>query len=160
MLPYFINLTRTMQLLGKLMWRGLLGELPTVVAYIVAALNVLAAALNPFISLYNSVRGLSGQSGRINSLPTLSANVPRLARGGVVMPQSGGMLAIIGEGGKRERVEPLDPDGLSKRDKAIIDRLSGGGATINVYPSEGMNEQELAKKVSRELAYQLRRGTV
>ena len=160
MLPYFINLTRTMQLLGKLMWRGLLGELPTVVTYIVAALNVLAVALNPFIALYNTTRGLTGQSGRISSLPLLSARVPQLARGGVVMPQSGGMLAIIGEGGRRERVEPLDPDGLSKRDKAIIDRLSGGGATINVYPSAGMNEQELAKKVSKELAYQLRRGAV
>jgi hypothetical protein len=76
------------------------------------------------------------------------------------MPTAGGTLAVIGEAGQSERVEPLDANGLSKRDKALISFMGGTGTTINVYPSEGMNEQELAKKVSRELAYQLRRGAV
>jgi hypothetical protein len=34
----------------------------------------------------------------------------------------------------------------------------GGGMTINVYPSPGMNESELASMVSRQIAFQLRRG--
>lgn len=88
-------------------------------------------------------------------------NIPRLAMGGVVSPRSGGTLAYIAEAGRPERVEPLDSQGLSKRDRVLIDKLGpGGGMTINVYPSAGMSEQELAKKVSRELAYQLRRGTL
>jgi hypothetical protein len=70
-----------------------------------------------------------------------------------------GIAAIIGEGGRNERVEPLDKDGLSVRDRAIIAQLAGaGGATINVYPSAGMNERELADLVSRRLAFELRRG--
>lgn len=85
-----------------------------------------------------------------------------LASGGVVYPRPGGTLARIAEAGRPERVEPLDENGLSKRDKALVMALAGGGGpggtTINVYPSEGMNERELAKKVSTELASMMRRG--
>jgi hypothetical protein len=71
------------------------------------------------------------------------------------------MMALIGEAGKAERVEPLDADGLSKRDKAMIDFMSGGargGTTINVYPSAGMDERQLAELVSRKLAQTMRKG--
>lgn len=90
-------------------------------------------------------------------------NIPPLAQGGIVRPTPGGTLARIGEAGRPERIEPLDEDGLSKRDRAIIDMLSGGqgsGATINVYPSEGMDESELASLVSRQIAFQMRRGGI
>jgi hypothetical protein len=38
--------------------------------------------------------------------------------------------------------------------------LSGGsgGSTINVYPSPGMDEVELASLVNRQIAFQLRKG--
>ena len=88
-------------------------------------------------------------------------NLANLAEGGVVLPSPGGTIARIGEAGRPERVEPLDPEGLSVRDRAIIDRLSGGsGTTVNitVNPSEGMDERELAAIVSRQIAFQLRRG--
>ena len=87
-------------------------------------------------------------------------NIPELALGGIVSPSSGGTIARIAEAGKPERVEPLDPQGLSKRDRAMIELLSGGsgGNTINVYPSQGMNESELASIISRQIAFQLRRG--
>jgi hypothetical protein len=94
-------------------------------------------------------------------LPSFEIGLPRLAMGGIVPPTRGGMLSLIGEGGRAERVEPLDPDGLSKRDKAMIDYMAGGsgrGITVNVYPSAGMDERELANLVSRQLAYQMRRG--
>jgi hypothetical protein len=84
-----------------------------------------------------------------------------LAKGGTVFPQPGGSLFNIAEAGRPERVEPLDPDGLSKRDKAMIKLLSGGpagGVTINVHPSPGMNEVELAALVNRQLAFELRKG--
>ena len=85
----------------------------------------------------------------------------KFAMGGTVFPKSGGVLATVAEAGRAERIEPLDPDGLSKRDKAMIQLLSGGagsGVTVNVYPSPGMNERELASVVSRQLALQFRTG--
>lgn len=88
-------------------------------------------------------------------------DIPTLARGGIVPASAGGTLALLAEAGRAERVEPLDPNGLSRRDKALIDYLSGGatsGVTVNVYPSPGMDERELAQKVSRELAYMMKRG--
>jgi hypothetical protein len=102
-----------------------------------------------------------GGGGRGDTVRTAAMYRARLAKGGTVLPTPGGTLAVIGEAGRPERVEPLDPDGLSKRDKAMITLLSGGkggGITMNVYPSPGMNETELASKISRELAFQLRRG--
>jgi hypothetical protein len=95
------------------------------------------------------------------TLPSFTLGFPQLAQGGVISPSRGGTLAVIGEAGRSERVEPLDPQGLSKRDRAMIQMLAGGsgaGATINVYPSQGMNESELASIISRQIAFQLRRG--
>lgn len=92
------------------------------------------------------------------SLPKLN----ELAQGGVVYPQTGGTAALLAEAGRPERIEPLDPQGLSARDRAIINELAGPGkgTTVNVTvnPSEGMDERELAAIVSRQIAFQLRRG--
>lgn len=88
-------------------------------------------------------------------------NIPPFAKGGIVYPSAGGTLGLIAEAGRPERIEPLDPDGLSKRDKAMIQMLSGGsggGINITVNPSPGMDERELANLVSRQLAFQLRKG--
>lgn len=51
-------------------------------------------------------------------------NIPLLAEGGIIPPSASGTLGILAEAGRPERVEPLDPDGLSKRDKAMIDFLA------------------------------------
>jgi phage-related protein len=88
-------------------------------------------------------------------------NIPEFAKGGIVYPSTGGTLGVIAEAGRPERIEPLDPDGLSKRDKAMIQMLAGGavgGINITVNPSPGMDERELAALVSRQLAFQLRKG--
>lgn len=88
-------------------------------------------------------------------------DIPELAEGGVVRPIPGGVLTRVAEAGRPERIEPLDENGLSKRDKAMIKLLSGnagGGINITVNPSPGMDEVELASLVSRQLALQLRRG--
>jgi hypothetical protein len=90
-------------------------------------------------------------------------NIPLLARGGIVPATRGGMAAIIGEGGRPERVEPLDSTGLSRRDRAIIAQLSGapapvGGINVTVNPSPGMNEIALAHLVSRRVAWSMRKG--
>jgi len=95
-------------------------------------------------------------------VPKVDIRIPKLAEGGIIPARAGGTMALIGEAGQAERVEPLDANGLSKRDKAMIDYMTGGGSgkavTVNVYPSAGMDERELANLVSRQLAYQMRRG--
>jgi hypothetical protein len=83
----------------------------------------------------------------------------KLAEGGVVYPKSGGSMVTVAEAGRPERVEPLHPNGLSDRDIAIINKLSGGqSVNITVNPSAKMNEKELAAEVSRQIAFNIRKG--
>jgi len=72
----------------------------------------------------------------ININPPDIPRIPRLAKGGTISPTTGGTLALIAEAGRSERVEPLDPQGLSRRDRAMIDLLAGSagaGANVQVY---------------------------
>lgn len=92
-------------------------------------------------------------------------DIPYLAEGGVVRPTAGGTLARIAEAGRAERVEPLDSQGLSVRDRAIIAQLAGNAdgrsknpPVFNIYPSERMDEMALASIVSRKVAWNMRRG--
>jgi len=133
------------------MFNGLKDAFKGAINFIIDKWNGLSFTL-PSISVFGK---------KIGGFTLSTPDIPRLAMGGIIPPSPGGTLATIGEAGRPERVEPLDPDGLSKRDKAIISMLAGngaGGATINVYPSAGMNERELANLVSKQLAYQMRKG--
>ena len=112
----------------------------------------------------NAASKLLGIDGKGFTIST--PNVPLLAKGGIVPATSGGMLSIIGEAGRPERVEPLDPNGLSARDRAIINEfiLASGGKsggteqTFNIFPSPGMDESELSNLVSRKVAWNMRIG--
>jgi hypothetical protein len=148
---------------------GIIGALEWGINLAIKGINLLIKAYNavPLVSNVDTIDDIKlgrigeGARGRAVTQKDVDMYRARLANGGVVSPTPGGTLAVIGEAGRPERVEPLDPDGLSKRDKAMITLLSGGkggGITMNVYPSPGMNETELAAKISRELAFQLRRG--
>jgi hypothetical protein len=94
----------------------------------------------------------------INPIPLL--HIPRLADGGVVSPSAGGSLVNVAEAGKPERIEPLDENGMSKRDKALIQAVQGGGNGMNitVNASPDMDVNALAAQVSRKIAFQMRRG--
>lgn len=87
-----------------------------------------------------------------------------LAKGGTVMPTPGGTIARIAEAGRAERVEPLDPNGLSDRDKAIMDRYmgnpTGSPININVYAQPNQDVNELAEIVSRKVSFNMRKGAV
>jgi len=128
-------------------------------------IGVIRGAINFLINIWNSTLGklkitlpkIGPFGGGTIGFPT----IPNLAEGGTVYPSGEGTLARVAEAGRPERIEPLDPDGLSKRDKAMIKLLSGekgAGMTVNVYPSPGMDETELASLVSRQIAFSLRRG--
>jgi len=138
---------------------------------IISLLNLLfkLAMAHPLIGfLADSVKALSGGTIDIKASVDkgLIPNVPRMivpqmfAEGGVVSPSAGGTLGIIAEAGRPERVEPLDPDGLSKRDKAMIALMGGGsgGMNITVNGTPDMDVNALAAEVSRRLAFQMRKG--
>lgn len=90
--------------------------------------------------------------------------IPVMATGGTVFPSMGGSIVRVAEAGRPERIEPLDRNGLSDRDKAMIEMLAGGmgGSKVNIVvnPAPGMDERELAAAVSRQLAFQLRKGGI
>lgn len=150
------GLGATIKTWASTLWSGLTNGLTTAVTLIKNGLRPIATILNLLIAGANFVATATGSSFRITPIPDF-------AEGGTVFPRAGGVIARVAEAGRPERIEPLDSDGLSKRDKAMINMLSGGnggGTTINVYPSEGMNERELAEMVSRELAFMMRRGGI
>ncbi len=150
-------------------FRNLVGALKLVFAGIKDILFApFRAAFNAIARQWNSTIGkLSWSVPRwvpfIGGNSISAPRLPELAMGGTVYPQVGGTLVKVAEAGRPERIEPLDEDGLSKRDRAIISVLSGGkagGQVFNIYPSQGMDERELAAMISRQLAFQLRAGSV
>ena len=141
-------------------FNGLIGILKGPINGIIDLLNGMINGLNKIkINVPDWVPLLGGKTISFN-VP----NIPRLALGGVVSPTAGGTLAQIAEAGRPERVEPLDANGMSKRDKYMVEliKAQGGAGTINitVNPSAGMDESELAAAISREITFQMRRGAV
>ena len=136
---------------------AVMGVLEGAINWMIDGINGLLGALNVVLA---GIKTATGGAINIKLSPLGKVKFPKLADGGTVMPSAGGSIVNVAEAGKPERIEPLDPNGLSARDKAMIAQLSGGGkgTTINVYPSQGMNEKELAEIVSRKLAFEMRRG--
>jgi len=95
------------------------GLVNLVVALLNLLIKVMTLSLRP---LFDFVKDLSGGAIDINSsidaglIPNMPPIVvPQLfAEGGIVSPSAGGTLGIVAEAGRPERIEPLDPDGLSR----------------------------------------------
>jgi phage-related protein len=89
-------------------------------------------------------------------LPT----IPMLAKGGVVSPSRGGSLVNVAEAGKPERIEPLDENGMSKRDRAMFEKMQGGGAVVNITinGAPGQDEEVIANAVDRIISKRFRKG--
>lgn len=134
-------------------WRGLTGFFKNVVnGYIgiwqgfidgvIGGINGIIRAANSIqISIPSWVPGLGGRSFGIN-LPTLSSfRIPRLAEGGIVMPQPGGVLANIAEGGQAEAVIPLDRLG----------KMGGNNITINVNAGMGTDGRRVGQQIVEEI---------
>lgn len=150
----------------KTIMNGMIGFAEGFVNFFIDGLNGIIGAINkinlPIPPLLQGVFGGAKNLG-FNIAPVAKLKLPRLAEGGTVMPSTGGSLVNVAEAGRPERIEPLDQNGLSNRDKALIKYLSGGaagGIQLNVYPSAGMDERELAAVVSRQLAFELRKGGI
>lgn len=104
----------------KSVWEGLKGFFRGYVNFYISLwegfTNGVIGGLNGIIRAANSIKinipswipGLGGKSFGINIPLIPQLNIPRLAEGGIVMPQPGGVLANLAEAGKPEAVIPLD----------------------------------------------------
>lgn len=152
--------------------KGFKGAINNMIGLVEGFVNFFIDGINMIIKAINKIKFdvpdwvplIGGMKFGFNIPLVGKLKIPRLADGGTVMPSPGGTLAQIAEAGRAERVEPLDPNGLSNRDKAMIKLLAGneGGGQVNitVNPAPGMNERELAALVSQEMMRQMRRGSI
>ena len=123
-------------------WSGLSGVLGGVWDNVVSGIQSAFGTVKGWINS-NIIDKVNTIISALNSLPG-GGGIPSLgylAMGGTVLPTPGGSLAMLAEAGRPERVEPLDPSGLSQRDRALIEMLSGGGAVPDVRVFIG--DQEL-----------------
>jgi hypothetical protein len=99
------------------------GALNGVLSFIEGYINFIIAGVNGLLTLINRVLGAGKAIGINVQIPTIpNINIPRLAEGGIIMPQPGGVLANIGEGGQAEAVIPLDRLG----------DFTGGKESVNI----------------------------
>jgi len=105
--------------------------------FIISGINALIRALNSIkITVPSWVPLIGGKSWSIG-IPTIKPiQIPRLAEGGIVMPQPGGVLANIAEAGQAEAVIPLDRlDRYTSGNGQVVYNINvnggvGSGATI------------------------------
>lgn len=103
--------------------------------------------INKAIALINSAIRLANKLPGVNVGYVDKLNLPRLAKGGVLM---GAQTVIAGEAGP-EAIIPLDKL-FAQMDK-MAEQISGGsgGVIVNVYGTEGQSITDLAAAVERRL---------
>ena len=112
------------------------GALNGALAFVEGYINFIISGINGLLGAINRVLGAGKAIGinlQIPSIPTL--RIPRLAEGGIVMPQPGGVLANIAEGGQAEAVIPLNNmkdfgGGTTNNYTINVNGGVGSGATI------------------------------
>lgn len=133
---------------------GILGFIQGFTNGIIDGVNAAIRAINSIkVDIPNWVPIFGGQRFGFN-LPQLGrVNIPRLADGGIVMPQPGGVLANLAEAGKPEAVIPLDRLG-SMGDKNVT-------YNITVNAGMGADGQDLGRViVDQILRYERSSGRV
>lgn len=105
-------------------------------------------------TINGAIRLINGAIGLINKIPGVSIgtlgelSLPRLAKGGVLY---GAQTVIAGEAGP-EAIIPLDKL-FRQMDKMAetIAGTGGGGVTVNVYATPGMDVNALAREIERRI---------
>lgn len=117
-------------------WDGLRG---IVIGAVNGIIDIINGAISGINAMADTVSGMTG--GAIN---LKIGKIPRLAEGGIVKAQRGGILANIGEGRYDEAVIPLSP--------AVLSSIGGGKVEQNnkIYVRD-QDERVLMRKLGREL---------
>lgn len=105
-------------------------------------------------TINGAIRLINGAIGLINKIPGVSIgtlgelSLPRLAKGGVLY---GAQTVIAGEAGP-EAIIPLDK--LFRQMDRMAETIAGtggGGVTVNVYATPGMDVNALAREIERRI---------
>lgn len=105
-------------------------------------------------TINRAIRIINGAIGLINKIPGVSIgtigelSLPRLAKGGVLY---GAQTVIAGEAGP-EAIIPLDK--LFRQMDRMAETIAGtggGGVTVNVYATPGMDVNALAREIERKI---------
>ena len=136
---FITTVFNTIKKVGTTVWDGIVKGVKGVIESMKGTLNGIISLINKVIGGVNTMIGALNSVPGVPNLPTIPT-IPQLAKGGVVMPRTGGTLALVAERGRPERVEPLDRNGLSARDRAMINELGGNG---NVQVRVFIGETEL-----------------
>lgn len=105
-------------------------------------------------TINGAIRLINGAIGLINKIPGVSIgtlgelSLPRLAKGGVLY---GAQTVIAGEAGP-EAIIPLDK--LFRQMDRMAETIAGtggGGVTVNVYATPGMDINALAREIERRI---------
>lgn len=105
-------------------------------------------------TINRAIRIINGAIGLINKIPGVSIgtigelSLPRLAKGGVLY---GAQTVIAGEAGP-EAIIPLDK--LFRQMDRMAETIAGtggGGVTVNVYATPGMDVSDLAREIERRI---------
>lgn len=113
--------------------------------------GIVVGALNGVIDIINGViGGINSMAGAVSTISGGAINlsigkIPKLAEGGIVQAQRGGILANIGEGRYDEAVIPLSP--------AVLSQLGGNGKVEqnNTIYVQDRDERVVLRKLGREL---------
>jgi hypothetical protein len=120
---FFASMFNSLGELAKGALNGILGFIEGYINFLISGVNGLLNRINTLLRAGRTV----GINVQVPTIPELS--IPRLAEGGIVMPQVGGVLANIAEGGQAEAVIPLD---------RFKDFGSKGGNTYNITVNGGV----------------------
>jgi phage-related protein len=151
-----------------------LGVVTDVIDSIVGAVSNALGTVSSFFDQISEKAAAAAELGSVTVTTPFSAlGGPAAAEGGYVDPVPGGFPVLVAEGGKRERIEPLDANGLSRRDAAMIQHImsgtlsamAGAGGTGNTTVNVRIGERELNDIIStqvvaenRDLQRKLRNG--
>lgn len=131
------------------MWDGIKESFRAALNWIVGAWNRFSFSIPPIKAFGKSIGGIT-----VNT-----PNIPYFAEGGTISATPGGILGIIGEGGRDEVIKPLS-GGLSEGERRILNSVSNqaqvpNNITINVHTQPGQDAQAVAREVSRILAFNM-----
>lgn len=128
------------------MWDGIKNAFRSAINWIINAWNQLSFTFPSIDFDWNGP--LPGGETTVGGWTINTPNLPTFAKGGVVRPSTGGSVVRVAEAGMSERIEPLDSEGLSKRDREILKTLGGtAGAEVRVF----IGERELTDIVRVEV---------
>lgn len=132
------------------MWDGIKDSFRAALNWIVAAWNRFSFSIPPIKAFGKSIGGIT----------VSTPNIPYFADGGQISATPGGILGIIGEGGRDEVIKPLR-GGLSDGEHRILSAITAQplqtptNVEINVYAQPGQDPTAIAREVSRILAFNM-----